>query len=222
MNLLVLLVNVVFIFGSTVLVERLFKKSGLYAWIAIATITANIITAKMIDIAGITTAIGTIEFASVFLATDILSEKYGRKEARKGVFIGLFASIAAIIIFQIALLYNPSAYDYANDSMETLFGFNLRISSASVVMFFVANIADVWLFNKIKDKTQGRFTWLRNNVSTIVCNCLENFAFIFLAFIGVYSAGECVEIALTTSVLEIIVALLDTPFLYLATHKKKG
>ena len=55
-----------------------------------------------------------------------------------------------------------------------------------------------------------------NNVSTILCNCLENFGFIFLAFVGIYDGATILTIAASTSIVEAIVALCDTPFLYLA------
>ena len=131
-------------------------------------------------------AIGTVMFASTFLATDILSEKYSPEDAKKAVYIGLFSSAVLIIATQIALKYTPSMIDYANDSMTTLFGLNLRISLASMLMYFISNMADVFIFNKMKEKMQGRMLWLRNNVATILCNCLENFGFITLAFIGIY------------------------------------
>jgi uncharacterized integral membrane protein (TIGR00697 family) len=87
-------------------------------------------------------------------------------------------------------------------------------------MYALANIADVYLFNKLKDKFKGKKLWLRNNISTILCNCLENFGFVFLAFFGVFEIQEILSIALVTCVIEIIIALLDTPFLYISKHIK--
>lgn len=121
-----------------------------------------------------------------------------------------------IVSTQIALLYTPSALDYAHPAMETLFSLNLRISIASAVMYFVSNMADVYLFNAIKEATEGRSLWLRNNCSTIICNCLENFGFIGLAFWGIYDPMEIIIIATSTSIVELVVAIADTPFLYLA------
>lgn len=155
-------------------------------------------------------------FASVFLATDILSECYSKEDAKKAVYVGLFADIILIVSTQIALRYIPSAFDYADGAMQTLFALNLRISIASAVMYFVSNMADVYLFNAIKEATGGKKLWLRNNLSTILCNCLENFGFIGIAFWGIYSPGEILIIAVSTSIVEMIVALLDTPFLYLS------
>lgn len=216
MNTIILFAEILVIFGSLLIVKKLFNKEGMLTWMAVASVLANVITAKNATVLGLNTAIGSVMFASTFLATDIISECYGKQEAKRAVYFGLFGTLMLIISTQIALLYKPSMIDYANGAMQTLFSLNLRISISSAVMYFVANIADVLLYNKIKEKTGEKLMWLRNNVSTILCNCLENFFFIFFAFVGIYSMKDILIIALSTSVIEAIIGLCDTPFLYLA------
>lgn len=222
MNNIIIFIDVVVCFSMLLLCKKLFGKNGVIAWVAMATILANVITAKNANVFGLSTAIGTVMFASTFLATDILSECYSKQDAKKAVLLGLFADILLIVSTQIALLYIPSPFDYADDSMRVLFSLNLRISISSAVMYFIANIADIYIFNKLKEKTGGRKLWLRNNLSTILCNCLENFGFIFLAFVGVYTLKDIFIIALSTSIVEMIVAILDTPFLYIAKKLKNA
>lgn len=216
MNNALLFLEIAATFAAVVGMYYFFGKKGLTAWIAIASITANVLTAKSADMLGMSTTLGTVMFASNFLATDILCELHGEKAARQGVLIGLAATLVFMAAAQVALLYQPSAFDYAHGAMETLFALNLRISLSSVVMYALANLADVYLFARMREATGSRKLWLRNNVSTILCNCLENFAFIFMAFVGVYTPGECMSIALAASAVEALAALCDTPFLYLA------
>lgn len=216
MNEIIFAVEVLIIFSLVLIFHRLFRKEGMIAWVAIATVLANVITAKNAMIFGLSTAIGTVMFASTFLATDILSECYSKKDAQKAVYIGLASNIVLISATQIALKYAPSPFDYAHSAMETLFSLNLRISIASAAMYFIANIADIYIFNKIKEKMNGKRLWIRNNVATILCNCLENFGFIWLAFAGIYDGKTILTIAISTSIIEAIVAILDTPFLYIA------
>lgn len=220
MNSLLIFIEVIVVFGMLFGCYRLFGKVGAIAWVGMATILANVITAKNADIFGLSTAIGTVMFASTFLATDILAEYHSKEDAKKAVMVGLCADIVLIISTQIALLYTPSAFDYADGAMRTLFALNLRISLSSMVMYFIANMADVWLFSRLKQKSGGKKLWLRNNVSTILCNCLENFGFIGLAFAGIYDVQTILTIAVSTSIVEAIVALCDTPFLYLAGKVK--
>lgn len=216
MNNIIFLIEAVVIFGLLILVNKLFKKEGVIAWVPIATVLANIITAKNAPVLGFNTAIGTVMFASTFLATDILTENYGKEYAKKAIYLGLFSSALLIIATQIALRYTPSAFDVADSPMRELFGLNLRISLSSMLMYFIANMGDVFLFDKLRTKTKGKHLWLRNNVATILCNCLENFGFIFLAFVGIYDMPTIANIAISTSVIELIAAVIDTPFLYLA------
>ena len=220
MNNLIIIGEILFVFTALLLCKKFFGKAGVVAWVPIATVLANIITAKNAEIMGLSTAIGTVMFASTFLATDILSECYSVEDAKKAVKLGLFSDVILIVATQIALLYTPSAFDYAHDAMKTLFSLNLRISIASALMYYVANMADIYVFNKLKARTGGKALWMRNNISTILCNCLENFGFIGIAFAGIYDLQTIITISVSTSIIEAIVAACDTPFLYAARRIK--
>lgn len=221
-NEVILLFEVITIFTILLVCKKLFGKTGMIAWLPIATILANIITAKNVDVFGLSTTIGTVLFASTFLATDILSECYSKEDAKKAVRIGLFSNMLLVVATQIALLYTPSEFDYAHDAMQVLFSLNLRISIASAIMYYIANMADIYIYSRFKRKTGNKKIWLRNNVATILCNCLENFGFIGLAFAGIYDFETIITIAFSTSIIEMVVALLDTPFLYLSRHIRHG
>lgn len=222
MNSLYLFVEIIVCFAAVAGIAKAFGKVGLIGWIGVASVLANIITAKTSNILGLDAAQGSVLFASTFLATDILCEKYGKRSATIGVLFGLTSSVALIAATQIALLYTPVEYDYAAPSMEILFGLNLRITGSSIAMYLIANLADIAVFDKLRRMTGGKYLWLRNNAATILCNCVENFGFIFLAFYGIYSAGQCAEIAIATSVIEIVAAICDTPFAYLGRKYAKA
>ena len=215
MNILYGFINIVVTFSLVVLIEKLFKKEGLFVWLSIATILANLTVCKMIGIFGFTTSLGNVLFASTFLATDIMSEKYSKEEAKKGVYISIFSGITFIIITQLTLLFVPSIDDVVNDAMKTLFNVSIRTTAASMFMFFISNMADIHLYNKMKSKYPNKL-WLRNNVSTILCNCIENYFFNTLAFFGIFPMSVIISIATTTTIIEIVIALCDTPFLYLS------
>ena len=215
MNIALGFVNIIVTFSIVVLIEKLFKKEGLYVWLSIATILANITVCKMIDVFSFTTSLGNALFASTFLATDIMSEKYSKKDAKKGVYISIFSGISFIIITQLTLLFIPSSEDVVQEAMKTLFSISIRTITASMLMFFVSNMADIHLYNKLKKKYPQKL-WLRNNISTILCNCIENYFFNTLAFIGIFPMSVIISIATTTTIIEIIIALCDTPFLYIS------
>ena len=222
MNEVLLFAEIVIVFTLLLLAQRMFGKAGVLAWIPLATVTANILTLKNVCLFGMNTAAGSVMFASTFLATDILTECYGVKEARRGVLMGLCGAVMFVVCSQIVLRYIPSPIDYASDAMNGLFALNLRVSMASIAMYLVANMADVFLYEGLRRKTGGRKMWLRNNLSTIVCNCAENFMFVLLGFYGVYDFGQCMDIAWSISIIEAVVGICDTPFLYAALRMRNG
>ena len=219
MNIVLGIISIIATFSIVVGIEKIFKKEGLYVWISIATITANILVCKSIDILELTASLGNVMFASIFLATDILSEKYDVKDSRKAVILAIVSQIIFIMTTTLAISYIPSETDLSNDSMKTLFSINTRVSISSIVMFGASNMLDIYLFEKLKRKFPKQL-WLRNNVSTIISNCLENYFFVFFAFVGIYNYSTILSIATTTSILEIIIAICDTQFMYIAKKLK--
>lgn len=223
MNELLFFISLIGVFGAVVLLQKVYGKSGLIAWLAFAPVMANILTAKQVTIFGIEATLGTVLFASTFLATDILSEIYGKKAARRAVWVGFVFVCGYIVISQFALLYAPNELDFSHAYMEQLFGTSIRISIISALLFLIANLFDVLIYDHLRKKNENAM-WLRNNVATIISNGLENFAFIFLAFYGTMGVRDCLLIATGTTVIEIIAGVCDTPFLYLAKrlNRNKG
>lgn len=222
MNEILFFISIILCFSSVLLLKKLFGKTGLYVWMAIAPIIANIFTAKSIDLFGFSAVLGTVAFASSFLATDILNECYGYESSKKAVYISLVSVVIFLVASQFELLFEPNNLDFVSDSMDVVFSQSPRICIASTIMYFVANLVDVFLFQKLKNVFKGKHLWIRNNISTIVCNCLENALFVILAFAFVYPFSEILTIIATTCLIEIIVAVCDTPFIYIAklTHKE--
>lgn len=215
-NELLFIVELIAVFGSLLLVKKFFGKYGLIAWVPVVAILANIQVCESINLFGMSATLGNVLFASSFLATDILSECYGKDTSKKAVLAGIGFMVFFLFISQITLWFSPNEFDMAHPALEGLFTLSIRTTAASLTMYAIANLADVWLFHKLKDLFKGKKLWLRNNIATITCNCLENFGFVFLAFYGIMEVPELLSIAVTTCVIETIIALLDTPFVYIA------
>lgn len=220
MNIGLGILSVLLCFGAVILMDRLFGKEGLLVWVSLATVIANVVVCKTVGIFGLVSSLGNIMFASNFLATDIIVEKYGKELSKKAVLLGFISTIIFVVATQIALAFIPDESDVVHESMKNLFSINLRTSIASITMYLASNMLDIWLFDKIKQKIPGKL-WLRNNVATIISNCSENFFFAFLAFAGIMDIPTIISIAITGSIIEILIAFCDTPFLYIAKFWKK-
>lgn len=199
-----------------VLVYRFFGKIGLYTSIVISIIVCNIEVLKTVQLFGLTTTLGNVLYASVFLATDILGEIHGKEDAKRGVILGFLALVLSTFYLQVALLFTPDASDFAQPHLEALFGFLPRVALASVTAYLVSQLHDVWAFHAWRQKTGGRHLWLRNNASTLVSQLLDSLVFCTIAFAGVYPMAVFWEIVVSTYLIKALVAVLDTPFIYLA------
>ncbi len=83
---------------------KLFGKWGLIMWIPISVIVANIQVVQTIELFGLVATLGNIVYASSFLVTDILSENYGKEDAKKAVWIGFFSLIAMTLLMKHGLV----------------------------------------------------------------------------------------------------------------------
>lgn len=198
---------------------RIFGKESLYALIVFNLILCNIQVMKTVELFGLTATLGNVLYAGVFLVTDILSEFYGKKEAQKGVFLGFAALILTTIYMQIAVHFVPAAEDFAQPHLAAVFGFLPRVALAGTIAYLISQFHDIWAFHFWKRITGERMLWVRNNASTLVSQFLDSLVFCTIAFYGVFSFSVWLEILLTTYVLKVVVAVLDTPFIYFAKYR---
>jgi queuosine precursor transporter len=205
-------------FAAILLAFRLFGRAGLYVWIALAGVVANIQVSKTVEILGMTATLGNIVYATSFLATDILSERYGKDAAKRGVGVGFFAVLSVTLLMQLAILFSPAPSDTMHAALREVFGVLPRIAGASLLAYVISQRHDVWAYHFWWERFPGPL-WLRNNLSTIVSQLIDSVVFTVGAFLGVFPPGVLFQIVVTTYLFKAVVALLDTPFLYLAVRK---
>ena len=178
-------------------------------------------------------ALGTILFATTFLATDILSEYYGAKFAKKNILVGFVGFLLMTVIMLFTLGFTPLDLNYVDQEyawalpiQNHLLGIFLPFPiffAASMIAYLFSQYFDVWFYEKISKLTNKKFLWLRNNVSTMISSLLDNTIFSLFAWI-IFNPDPLdfktvlFTFILGTYFLRIIVAILDTPFIYLAKY----
>ena len=223
-NEIILFLSVFAFFGGLVAFFRLFGKNGIFAWTVICTIAANIEVLILVHAYGMDTTLGNVIFASSFLATDIMSEIYGKKEANTCVKIGLAANITFILISQSWFLYVPAPSDTMASPIRTVFANTPRVMLSSLFASAVCELYDVWAYHHIwswSEKKFGNkktFLWLRNNGSTMVSQLINVVVFNLLAFVGVFPRDVIIQILIFGYAIFLVTSILDTPFLYWARY----
>lgn len=222
MNELFLAATLLLSFGGTIVFLKVFGKGGLFAWIGICTLMANIEVTLLVRAFGMDQTLGNTLFAATFLATDILSEIYGKKEAHKGVLAGIFTNVTFILLSLMWIRYIPAEGDWASGFVRGLFSNTPRMLTASLLAYVVSEWIDVnlyhawWNLTEKKFGSHDKFLWFRNNFSTLISQFVNIVLFNFGAFWGIYQFNELVAITASCYVIYIVTSLLDTPFIYLA------
>lgn len=222
-------------FLTILVMLRLFGEAGLYIYVVVAIIGANLQVLKPVQFSvpflSDPVALGTILFASTYLCTDILTEHFGRRVARRAVLIGFAGYLIWTLMVMATLGFRPLTPDQAgdglawalgnHDAMATLFTPAPALFAAGMIAYLVSQYHDIWMFRLVGVMTRGRHLWLRNNASTLLSGLIDNIVFSVLAWV-VFAATPLgwepliFTYILGTYVLRVLVALLDTPFLYLA------
>ncbi len=202
--------------GIIVLAFRFFGRYGLYAIIVAAVITANIQVLKTVEVFGLVSTLGNILYGGVFFATDILTEVYGKKAAQRGVWLGFIGMALMTLWMQFGLKFIPHTSDFSQEALLTIFSLMPRIAAGSMIAYLVSQHHDIWAFLFWKRKTKGRFLWLRNNASTMVSQAIDSAIFCTIALWGVFDSSTWLQILASTYLIKLFVAVIDTPFIYLA------
>ncbi|AIQ72854.1 MULTISPECIES: queuosine precursor transporter [Paenibacillus] len=205
-------------FAFFLLCYRLFGKSGMYAWVGIATVIANIQVAKTIAMPfDIVMTLGNTMYVTLYMTSDLLNEKYGRAEARKAVWFGFFTLLMTTVIMQMVLVFKPQETDIAQSSLETIFGLMPRLALGSLTAYFISQFLDVRLYSWIrKYYSTSSQLWIRSNGSTMISSFVDTLIFCTIAFAGLYDWNVWLEILLTTYLAKFLLTAVSTPILYIA------
>lgn len=222
-------------FFSILLLLKFFGKTGLYIYTVVAVIAANIQVLKLVNFSFFQNpiALGTILFSSTFLCTDILSEYYGSKSARKNILLGFSGFLLMTLFMLFTMGFKPlevenisNDYIWALDIQENLLILFMPLPIffvASMIAYFSSQFFDIWCFKKLSTLTNKKYLWFRNNFSTLISTFIDNTIFSIFAWIilnpePLKIKTVFITFILGTYVLRMIIALIDTPFMYLAKY----
>lgn len=217
------LVTVCVDLGLTLVLFRLFGKTGLYAVVVLNIMLCNLLGPKITMVFGFNTTMGAILYSGIYFATDLLGERYGKREANRAVLIGFAISVIVVAFGALSLLFLPSADPgksvFANDvhgALSTIFNLTPRFVFGSLLAYLISQTHDVWMFHFIKDKTKGRHLWLRNNVSTICSQAIDTLVYGLVVWWAIFDLRTAIELSLVKYFFKVLIALIDTPFIYWA------
>jgi uncharacterized integral membrane protein (TIGR00697 family) len=165
-------------------------------------------------------SVGILPYPLTFLITDLISEIYGQKKANRVVTAGIFASFFSMGIIFIAERVPAIASSPVDDALfNKVFALSPVAVLASMLAYLCAQYVDIAIYHFWKRLTDGRYLWLRNNFSTFSSQIIDTTTVVgLLCLFGVIPWEMFYGLVVSGIIFKIMIAALDTPFLYLFVY----
>ena len=220
------LIQLIVSFAGVIFAYKFFGKTGLFVWAGLITVYANLEVNSFLTMFGLAVSLGNIGFCSLSFAQDITNEQYGKGVAKKLVTVGLFSSIAILVISQLSCFFKCDGGNY--EAFESVFAALLPILVSSLTSYFCSNRLNVFLYNWIRQRTDK--DWIKTQVSSQTAQLFDTVFFTSLCvgweilatktgagFLHTYfptDFGTFVELIVTSYIIKAIIVLAEIPGMY--------
>jgi uncharacterized integral membrane protein (TIGR00697 family) len=167
--------------------------------------------------------VGVIAYPFTFLATDLLSELYGKKKAQLVVWVGFWMNVFMLFLMTVNhWLPNTGGVSGGLELFEGVYEFMIGNTIASMIAYLVAQTVDVRLFHFWKRITKGNYLWLRNNGSTMFSQLVDSTAILSILYFSGNLGDNITNLYLlgilivNSYIFKFLFALFDTPIVYAA------
>ena len=203
--------------GAAYYARKYERYDALLALFVTLVIAANIIASKTVEFklgfATLFAPAGTLVFATTFLLTDIVNERFGRKETQRMIHLAVLAQVVFVLFSYLAVSSTPAPFYMDQAAFTTILGSVPRIAIAGLITFFISETLDAYLFQWFKRLTNGKQLWMRNALSSLPAMVVDSALFVTLAFYGVM---PILPLIIGLTVVKWVVGVIDIPFMYVA------
>lgn len=235
-----LVIELAIVFSLIPLVLRPFGAAGMFIFIGIGIVAANVQVLKAASFAFYAAPIplGTVVFSATYVATDVLTEYYGRETARKAVWLGFAAMLLMTVMMLLAMGYKPMSAEEAQasgmdwalpnaDHLAALYLPQATLLIAGLTSYLISQLNDIFVFQKIRQMTGSGALWARACGSTAISALVDNIVFSTLAWmVFPWLLGQRDQVVdfhtlvftfiLGTYWIRLFMAVVEAPFIYAA------
>lgn len=185
--------------------------------------------AKVVIIVGIPLSIGNVFFPVSYVFSDVLTEVYGYRRARRAIWLG-FGALLITMLMSLVVVNFPIADSESNNhklqpALEIVFGQTSRIIIASISAFWFGDFANAYVLSRMKLLTDGRYLWSRTIGSTVVGQAVDSALFYPTAFLGVLTPSTVAMLIVTNWIFKVTIEVFMTPVTYVVVKflkKREG
>jgi len=176
-----------------------------------ALVAANLAAVKIVALGPFTVPAGVLAYSITFPLAETVTELWGRRRAQVVVNAGIMTQLLVWALLWIAIWAPAAPFWTGQPAYAATLGQGNRIILASLAAYLVSQTVDVWVFARLRRRTEGRRLWLRTLAGTVVAQSLDTVLFIALAFYGAFPVGPLI---LGQLAVKYALALVDAPLVY--------
>jgi uncharacterized integral membrane protein (TIGR00697 family) len=173
---------------------------------------ANLITVKIINInfLGMETPAGVLIYPLVYILTNVIADVYGERVAQRTLILGIAADVLFVFMTTL-ILFLPSPDFFTGDAaLSFVFTQTPRILIASYISYLIGNLVNARLTTIVNKGTD--YSSIKNYAVIGFSQLVDNFVFIGLAFVGMYSVVDILIMIFTHWLLSLIWSAIAQPF----------
>lgn len=194
-----------------------FGKTGLTLAITVNLILVSTFAPKLVEVFGLFTNIGNVFYGALFLASNIMIERFGKKAAVEAMWLSFSANIIFVTMGQFAIrTIGSDASAPVNNAIADLFAVTPQVALASVVAYLIVQYLNIKLYSRLKEYFEARHLGFRHIGSVSVAQTLDSALFFTIAFLGSLSSAAIFTAIIGGIVIKIGIACLSVPFIYIA------
>ena len=177
-------------------------------------LTANVIAARLIVVAGVVLPAGIVIFPLSYVLGDVLTEVWGFAAARRVIWLGFACNVLMVAATWVGGALPGAPFGASDFAYEEVLGMAPRLLAASFVAYLIGELANAFVLAKLKIVTEGRLLWLRTIGSTVVGQGLDSAVFVTLAFAGAMPGPVLVGAILGQWLFKVLYEAAGTPLVY--------
>ena len=188
------------------------KRVIITAFFCMAFTIASLITVKIINIGflGMETPAGVLIYPLVYILTNVIADVYGERVAQRTLILGIAADVLFVFMTTL-ILFLPSPDFFTGDAaLSFVFTQTPRILVASYISYLIGNLVNARLTTIVNKGTD--YSSIKNYAVIGFSQLVDNFVFIGLAFVGMYSVVDILIMIFTHWVLSLIWSAIAQPF----------
>lgn len=172
---------------------------------------SNWFDARLILIFNMVLSPGTLIFPLTFLVSDMITEVYGYKHARKAIWAALLFNLIFSVFGQVIIHMPSPSFAVDNVYFDKLLAMNFFVILGSFISYLTAEPINAMIIAKLKIFFNGRYLGIRFVLSTVIAAALDSVIFTIIAFGRLYHFNDLLTLIVNIWLVKALIEIVGLP-----------